>query len=308
EVNNGALSSTNQLQERIVSGLGIGVSVGVVVLAGGWIFTLALAAAVFIAATEYFELVGSRGIASGMTPPPRFVSRACSVICCLMPILTLYSGNIDVSVTFASFFLATVLVLQRGENPRFSQLSSSMFGLLYCGFLPCFWVKLRCSLAAPLRHNRLASSWPILLGGQTTWNVGLAATLTSICSIIAADTFAFIGGKVFGRTQLTAVSPKKTWEGVVAGLSSCIATSFLLRNILCWPSSILSCVTFGFLNFFGSLFGDLIESVIKRDAGVKDSGSLIPGHGGVLDRTDSYIFTGALAYSFVKTFLPLYGV
>ncbi|KAF9614263.1 hypothetical protein IFM89_016555 [Coptis chinensis] len=70
----------------------------------------------------------------------------------------------------------------------------------------------------------------------------------------------------------------------------------------------LYAVTYGFLNFVGSLLGDLIESLIKRDAGVKDSGSLIPGHGGILDRVDSYMFTGALAYSFVKAFLPLYGV
>ncbi|KAK4411252.1 Phosphatidate cytidylyltransferase 5, chloroplastic [Sesamum angolense] len=284
---------TSQLKKRIIFGLGIGISVGGVVLAGGWVFTVALAAAVFIGAREYFELVRSRGIASGMTPPPRYVSRASSVICSLMPILTLYFGNIDVSVTSAAFFVAMALLLQRG-NPRFAQLSSTMFGLFY--WLPSlFLVKLRCGLAA---------SWPLLLGGQTMWTVGLVATLISFSSIIAADTFAFAGGKAFGRTPLTTVSPKKTWEGALAGLAGCIATSVLLAKFFCWPSSVLSATAFGVLNFFGSLFGDLIESMIKRDAGVKDSGSLIPGHGGILDRVDSYIFTGALAYSFVKL-LPL---
>lgn len=146
------------------------------------------------------------------------------------------------------------------------------------------------------------------LGGQAHWTVGLVATLISISSIIAADTYAFLGGKAFGRTPLTNISPKKTWEGVIAGLGGCIATSVILSKIFRWPTSLSSAIAFGFLNFFGSLFGDLTESMIKRDAGVKDSGSLIPGHGGILDRADSYIFTGALAYSFVKTFLPLYGV
>ncbi|XP_075474917.1 phosphatidate cytidylyltransferase 4, chloroplastic [Primulina tabacum] len=297
----------SQLRRRVIFGLAIGLSGGVVVLAGGWVFTLAISVAVFVASREYFELVRSRGIASGMTPPPRYVSRACSVICCLMPLFTLYMGNIDVSVTSSAFVVAMALLLQRGI-PRFAQLSSTMFGLFYCGYLPCFWVKLRCGLAAPALNTRVGASWPLLLGGQAQWTVGLVATLISISSIIAADTYAFFGGKAFGRTPLTAISPKKTWEGALVGLGGCIATSVSLANILSWPTSTLSSTAFGILIFFGSIFGDLTESMIKRDAGVKDSGSLIPGHGGILDRFDSYIFTGALAHSFVKTFLPLYGV
>ncbi|XP_027112995.1 phosphatidate cytidylyltransferase 4, chloroplastic-like [Coffea eugenioides] len=297
----------SQLKKRIFFGLGIGLSAGGIVLAGGWIFTGALAAAVFVGSREFFELVRSLGIAAGMTPPPRYVSRACSIIYALMPLFTLYFGHIDVSVASAAFVVAIALLLQRG-SPRFAQLSSAMFGLFYCGYLPCFWVKLRCGLAVPALNTKVAAAWPALLGGQTQWTVGLVATLISISSIIAADTYAFVGGKAFGRTPLTNISPKKTWEGALTGLGGCIVTAVLLSKILSWPGSVLSAVAFGFLNFIGSLLGDLVESVIKRDAGVKDSGSLIPGHGGILDRVDSYVFTGALAYSFVKTFLPLYGV
>ncbi|XP_065859311.1 phosphatidate cytidylyltransferase 4, chloroplastic [Euphorbia lathyris] len=297
----------SQLKNRIIFGLGIGISVGGVVLAGGWVFTLALAAAVFVGSREYFELVRSRGIAEGMTPPPRYASRVCSVICALMPMITMYFGQIDIPATFAAFVVAMSLLLQRG-NPRFAQLSSTMFGLFYCGYLPSFWVKLRCGLAVPALHTSIGAAWPVLFGGQAHWTVGLVATLISMSSIIAADTYAFLGGKAFGRTPLTSVSPKKTWEGTIAGLAGCIATSVVLSKIFSWPTSLLSAIPFGFLNFFGSIFGDLTESMIKRDAGVKDSGSLIPGHGGILDRVDSYIFTGALVYSFVKTFLPLYGV
>lgn len=83
------LKSRSQLKKRVVFGLGIGLSVGGVVLAGGWVFTAALAAAVLLSAREYFELVRSKGIAQGMTPPPRYLSRVCSIICALMPILTL---------------------------------------------------------------------------------------------------------------------------------------------------------------------------------------------------------------------------
>uniref|UniRef100_A0A1J3E0D7 Phosphatidate cytidylyltransferase n=1 Tax=Noccaea caerulescens TaxID=107243 RepID=A0A1J3E0D7_NOCCA len=297
----------SQLKKRVIFGIGIGVPVGGVVLAGGWVFTVALAASVFIGSREYFELVRSRGIAKGMTPPPRYVSRACSVICSLMPILTLYFGNIDISVTCAAFVVAMALLVQK-ESPRFSQLSSTMFGLFYCGYLPCFWVKLRCGLAAPSLNTGIGRTWPILLGGQAHWTVGLVATLISFSGVIATDTFAFLGGKAFGRTPLTSISPKKTWEGTFAGLVGCIAITILLSKSLSWPQSLFSSIAFGFLTFFGSVFGDLTESMIKRDAGVKDSGSLIPGHGGILDRVDSYIFTGALAYSFIKTSLTLYGV
>lgn len=111
--------------------------------------------------------------------------------------------------------------------------------------------------------------------------------------------------QAFGRTPLTSISPKKTWEGTFAGLVGCIAITILLSKSLFWPQSLFryadlsfyrnsliislflngflfcfhSSIAFGFLNFFGSVFGDLTESMIKRDAGVKDSGSLIPGHG-----------------------------
>ncbi|XP_076941169.1 phosphatidate cytidylyltransferase 4, chloroplastic-like [Bidens hawaiensis] len=298
---------SGQLAKRIVFGLGIGITAGGVVLMGGWVFSVALSAVIFAGSREYFELVRSRGIASGMTPPPRYVSRACSVICALMPLFTLYKGQIDVSVASAAFVVAMALLLQRG-NPRFSQLSSTIFGLFYCGYLPSFWVKLRCRLLAPSLNTGVGAAWPILLGGQAHWTVGLIATLISISSIIAADTFAFAGGKAFGRTPLTSISPKKTWEGAIAGLTGCILTSVLLSKLFSWPTSVLSAIGFGFLNFFGSLFGDLLESMIKRDAGVKDSGSLIPGHGGILDRVDSYVFTGALAYAFVRNVPPLYGV
>ncbi|KAL1207390.1 Phosphatidate cytidylyltransferase 4 [Cardamine amara subsp. amara] len=298
---------SSQLKKRVIFGIGIGLLVGCVVLAGGWVFTVALAASVFIGSREYFELVRSRGIAKGMTPPPRYVSRVCSVICALMPILTLYFGNIDISVTSAAFVVAIALLVQTG-SPRFAQLSSTMFGLFYCGYLPCFWVKLRCGLAAPALNTGIGRTWPILLGGQAHWTVGLVATLISFSGVIATDTFAFLGGKAFGRTPLTSISPKKTWEGTFTGFVGCIGMTVLLSKSLCWPQSLFSSIVFGFLNFFGSVFGDLIESMIKRDAGVKDSGSLIPGHGGILDRVDSYIFTGALAYSFIKTSLRLYGV
>ncbi|KAJ3693993.1 hypothetical protein LUZ60_009473 [Juncus effusus] len=297
----------SQLKNRVVFGLGIGFCAGGIVMTGGWVFAAAMAVVVLAGSREFFELVRSRGIANGMPPPPRYVSRVCSVICALMPLLTLYYGHMDVSVTFAAFVIAIGVMVQRG-NPRFAHLTSALFGLFYCGYLPSFWVKLRCALSAPALNTGIGNYWPVLIGGRAHWTVGLVATLISISSIIAADTFAFIGGRAFGKTPLINISPKKTLEGAFAGLLGCVAITVLLSKLFCWPNSLFSAIAFGVLNFVGSIFGDLVESLIKRDAGVKDSGSLIPGHGGILDRVDSYVFTGALCYSFVKVALPLCGV
>ena len=73
-----------------------------------------------------------------------------------------------------------------------------------------------------------------------------------------------------------------------------------LLQLASWPDNSLNAAALGTIVFFASLFGDLIESVIKRDAGLKDASNLIPGHGGLLDRLDSYLFTGACVYFYIK--------
>lgn len=123
--------------------------------------------------------------------------------------------------------------------------------------------------------------------------------------VIAADTGAYFVGKNLGRTPLIKISPKKTVEGALGGWACSVAWAVACWRMFAWPSEILWAVVFGTAVFFSSLFGDLIESVMKRDAGLKDSGNLIPGHGGLLDRFDSYIFTGAVVYFFVKFIVPV---
>lgn len=118
-----------------------------------------------------------------------------------------------------------------------------------------------------------------------------------VCFLVTIDDLAaFWVGKLFGKRKLIPqISPNKTVEGALGGLFFTVLFSFLLRYAL--PGySYLKCAILGLIISFTGQIGDLVISVIKRDMGVKDSGRLLPGHGGMLDRFDSWIFTLPIAY------------
>ena len=124
----------------------------------------------------------------------------------------------------------------------------------------------------------------------------MATILPTLC-IVAADSGAYFVGKALGRTKLISISPNKTVEGAGGGLLSSVGICLLFAFLIGWPQLPVAAALGGIV-FVASLFGDLIESSMKRDAGLKDASGAIPGHGGVLDRFDSYMFTGVLVYCF----------
>jgi len=138
------------------------------------------------------------------------------------------------------------------------------------GYLPCFWVKLR-NLALPAAPDLQLPALASLLPQPT---VGFVVTVITVACIIAADTGAYFVGKSLGRTKLTDISPKKTVEGAVGGLACSVAISLALHSVFGWPGSALAAAGYGLLTFATSIFGDLIESIIKRDAGMKVGAAL----------------------------------
>jgi phosphatidate cytidylyltransferase len=120
----------------------------------------------------------------------------------------------------------------------------------------------------------------------------------ALFATFASDTAAFFAGRALGRHKLAPrISPGKTWEGTIAGFLGAIIVSLLFTMLL--PISYWQAVLLGFLvSLFGQL-GDLAESLLKRNIGVKDSGRLLPGHGGALDRIDSVVFAGVVVYYYV---------
>jgi phosphatidate cytidylyltransferase len=119
-------------------------------------------------------------------------------------------------------------------------------------------------------------------------------------SIWMCDTAAYFGGSMFGRHRLfESVSPKKTWEGAVFGFLFSMLTMMLAKVLVLGYLSYLHAIVLGILiGVFGQL-GDLIESRFKRDAGVKDSSKLIPGHGGLYDRFDSLVYLSPIVYLYI---------
>jgi len=121
-----------------------------------------------------------------------------------------------------------------------------------------------------------------------------------ILAVFANDTLAFLTGKYFGKTPLApGTSPGKTVEGAVGGIFGALLTSLATIPIFGLEIHLLGVITLGILIGITAQIGDLLESKIKRHFGVKDSGWIIPGHGGILDRLDSIVFTLVLVYYFI---------
>ena len=130
-------------------------------------------------------------------------------------------------------------------------------------------------------------------------------TIAMLASIWICDSAAFTVGRKMGKHIIAErISPHKTWEGGVAGLAAAILTWFLVRAFV--PAlanvSVTTCIVMGLIVGVLGQTGDFAESLLKRDAGIKDSSTLIPGHGGVLDRLDSILFVAPLTYLYLHLF------
>ncbi|MDQ5851749.1 MAG: phosphatidate cytidylyltransferase, partial [Chloroflexota bacterium] len=117
----------------------------------------------------------------------------------------------------------------------------------------------------------------------------------------ANDTAAYFVGRAWGRRRMApSISPNKSWEGAAGGLAGAVVAGALLVPLLGLPISAAMGMLLGGVGGVAGQAGDLAESLLKRQAGIKDSGHLIPGHGGLLDRADSLLFTVPTLYYLVR--------
>ncbi|MEO7324878.1 MAG: phosphatidate cytidylyltransferase [Dokdonella sp.] len=142
----------------------------------------------------------------------------------------------------------------------------------------------------------------VLPNGKAMPAHGAALLLFVVLLTELNDVLQYIWGRTLGRRKaIESVSPKKTVEGLVGGALTTTAVAFLLAPVLT-PLTRMDSIAVGLMIGFGGFLGDVTISAVKRDIGVKDSGSMIPGHGGILDRIDSLLFTAPLFFHFMAFF------
>lgn len=285
--------------QRLSSGLLAGAFGLLVVGLGGWWFTLALGVIVHLGLLEFFRMAQFTGI--------RPATKTTLVACQLLLISTQWGvvGGLPSHLAAAIFPLSGAAIcgwlLLQPVTGSIADIAASIFGLFYLGFLPSHWLRLR-NLKAPDLAPALHQP-PVWCSGWIT--AGMVITLMACLMIVASDIGSYLIGRRFGRIPLSPISPGKTVEGAFGGLIAAVLVGVAFAHLLAWPSAPWLGGALGALVALFALVGDLTESMMKRDAGLKDSGDALPGHGGILDRIDSYLFTPAVVFYSVTLVLPL---
>ncbi len=274
---------------RFKSGLIIGIFGLVVVILGGFYFAIGVTVLTYFALLELFRMAEFTGIKPATKT---------TLFSCLVLIISTYlelKGIIGKEISNAilpisSIGICTWLLLQPRPG-KISDIATSIFGLFYLGFLPSYWIRLR-ELDSIFVSSNYAGKEFSDLGYISGFNI----TLISCLIIVSSDIGSYLFGKTFGKKSLSPISPSKTVEGLIGGILCSILTGILFTYLFNWNHYLIIGIVFGIIISLMALVGDLIESMMKRDAKLKDSGDLLPGHGGILDRIDSYIFIPSVIY------------
>lgn len=248
------------------------------ILAGGWYLTALVAIFMCLAAWEYVELFR----AGGLQPAGVLVIGGTLVLLIGRNINGFDSAAWMISLLILFGMTYHLVAYERGRDQAGTDFAVTLAGMFYIGWFGAYFISLR---------NLPEGKWWILVVLPAVW---------------FADTGAYFIGKRFGKHKLSPrLSPKKTWEGYLGGIVAGVLLTTLFAAI--WrvgvgPNSAITPLRGALVGLVMSIFptlGDLGESMIKRQMGVKDSGSLLPGHGGAFDRIDSWLWAVVMGYYMV---------
>lgn len=251
----------------------------IITLRGGYHFLALIDIVIFIGLWEFYAMMRAKGLRP---------YRTIGIVSGLALSWYVFFRNGVYANLFLTMGLLAIMTLELarrdGKNAIF-HVSTTMFGVLYVGFLSSHLVLLR--------------ELPVVAG--LDYAVGSSFVFLAFLVTWAGDTGAYIVGSAVGkRPLLPRVSAKKTLEGAVGGMAFAIAGAVVARYTFADYLGPAQAVVLGTAAGGIGQVGDLFESLIKRDADVKDTSGLIPGHGGVLDRFDGLLFTAPLLYYYLK--------
>mmetsp|Transcript_12473 Transcript_12473/g.22620 ORF Transcript_12473/g.22620 Transcript_12473/m.22620 type:complete len:524 (-) Transcript_12473:75-1646(-) len=314
-----SLSAKKKPQRSILFGAIMGAIVAGWVFSGNYIFTGLFTLMTILGQLEYYRMVMNTGV---------YPARRISIVgACAMFVTALLFPNLHQVVlpTFACYSCIWFLTMRRTVS-TIPEIATTFMGMFYLGYIPSFWVRIR-TFGGELEPTSIAPLVAPMLNwfGQTAEklpsfipkSIHLPITTGSIfifwswLCIAFSDVGAYFVGRKFGRTKLGqispaagATSPNKTVEGVIGGCVVSGALGMLGAWVMKWPRWYLTGAVHGVMLAMLGLIGDLTASMLKRDAGLKDFGDLLPEHGGIMDRVDSFIFSAPYSWIVIQYVIP----
>lgn len=268
----------NNLTQRVISGLiGSAILIGSTIYSSHTFFITYLLISVFMQ-HEYNRHVTVNKHVS------QFVATALNVIFSTLSYLYMI-GYVQENYLFLIFPFALIILitsLYDKAEMAFQTSSNLIFALVYVALPFILFMKI-----------------PFMINGEYVYALPIGVMLF----LWAGDSGAYFVGKSLGKRKLfERISPKKTWEGTIGGLLSSLVFAFIVSRIFN-ELSLMEWATIATITFVFGAFGDLVESLFKRNIGIKDSGRLIPGHGGFLDRFDGLLLAAPMVYIYLKLFV-----
>ena len=282
DASNDELKGLNKNATKMLTGFILGTIAMACMMLGSWYLFVMLFLIIFFASKEYVQILEHKGFY-----PSLKIIVASEII--LAFIMFFNRLEFIASALFICTLASFLWVLFRGRQPYIANVATTILGFVYCGYFPLHILLLR-----DMSSN--------------IYNDGFGFIVIMFTAILATDVGCYYAGTKFGKHKLAPViSPKKTIEGSIGGILCAILGAVIIGSVINYGFNInLPWYTAFFAGLICTIFaqiGDLCESLIKRDAGVKDSGHSLPGHGGFLDRTDSFILTIPIMYYFCKYFV-----
>jgi phosphatidate cytidylyltransferase len=249
----------------------------------GGIYYLALIDLVILVGLwEFYRVMETKGL-----KPYKWVGIVCGTA---LPWLMYYSNGLYGDFLLVITFLGIMIVelLRKDKEQALYHISVTIFGILYVSWLG--------------NHMAMIRELPLSVGMDYSFGFSFVIILFTVTWCY--DTGAYTIGRLLGKHKLVpSISPEKTVEGAVGGIAFSIMGILTARAIVEMPLDVPQAVCLAVIaSVFGQL-GDLVESMIKRDARIKDTSTAIPGHGGILDRFDSLLFTAPLVYYIMKYYI-----